>query len=156
MALARALLAHGGETILVITQTNHALDQFLEAILDSGYASSHMLRVGGRSASTRIEALSVHRALERLQAPGAARASMFPHESAQNYALGQEITAARELLEHLCDRDGALVAEQAGDGGADAAIDWRTPARVPLCAVQDIIEVCSVILGHGLCDARLR
>ena len=37
------------ETILVLCYTNHALDQFLEDILDMGVAGEDMLRLGSKS-----------------------------------------------------------------------------------------------------------
>jgi hypothetical protein len=43
VACARLLLTHGSNTIVASTYTNHALDQFLEAILDSGYSSAKTL-----------------------------------------------------------------------------------------------------------------
>lgn len=44
----RALLAHGANRVLIVTYTNHALDQILEAILDSGLPPEQLLRIGGR------------------------------------------------------------------------------------------------------------
>lgn len=46
--VARALLAHGANKLLIVTYTNHALDQILEAILDSGMSEEAVLRIGGR------------------------------------------------------------------------------------------------------------
>ena len=60
VAIARALLTavHGGgqaQPLLVLCQTNHALDQFLEALLASGVPIDDVLRVGGRSRSAQLE-----------------------------------------------------------------------------------------------------
>lgn len=46
--VARALVAHGANKLLIVTYTNHALDQILEAILDSGLEEESVLRIGGR------------------------------------------------------------------------------------------------------------
>ncbi|KAF2813185.1 P-loop containing nucleoside triphosphate hydrolase protein [Mytilinidion resinicola] len=47
--LAKILLDHTKEIILVITYTNHALDQFLEDLLDIGISRDSMLRLGSKS-----------------------------------------------------------------------------------------------------------
>lgn len=47
------LLRNTSETILCVCYTNHALDQFLEALLDKGVKD--IVRVGGRSKSERLE-----------------------------------------------------------------------------------------------------
>lgn len=48
------------ETILVVCYTNHALDQFLEDLLDIGIPQSSMVRLGGKS-TLRTEPLSLHK-----------------------------------------------------------------------------------------------
>ncbi|KXZ51993.1 hypothetical protein GPECTOR_10g1015 [Gonium pectorale] len=50
--LCDALLRHSSETILVVCYTNHALDQFLEALLDKGITD--VVRIGGRSKSEAV------------------------------------------------------------------------------------------------------
>lgn len=47
--LAKALHDFAGETILVVCYTNHALDQFLEDLLDIGIPQDSMIRLGGKS-----------------------------------------------------------------------------------------------------------
>ena len=47
--LAKALHDHTDEKILVICYTNHALDQFLEDLLDIGIAPERMVRLGAKS-----------------------------------------------------------------------------------------------------------
>ncbi|KAK3073401.1 hypothetical protein LTR53_005067 [Teratosphaeriaceae sp. CCFEE 6253] len=47
--LAKALHDHTSEKILVICFTNHALDQFLEDLLDVGIAPERMVRLGAKS-----------------------------------------------------------------------------------------------------------
>ena len=47
--LAKAFHDYTQETILVITYTNHALDQFLEDFLDIGIPSNNIVRLGSKS-----------------------------------------------------------------------------------------------------------
>ncbi|KAF1989215.1 P-loop containing nucleoside triphosphate hydrolase protein [Aulographum hederae CBS 113979] len=47
--LAKALYEHTSETILVLAFTNHALDQFLEDLLDVGISEVSMVRLGAKS-----------------------------------------------------------------------------------------------------------
>lgn len=47
------ILRHSSETILCVCYTNHALDQFLEALLDKGI--TQIVRIGSRSKSQRLE-----------------------------------------------------------------------------------------------------
>ncbi|KAK4548613.1 hypothetical protein LTR36_009523 [Oleoguttula mirabilis] len=56
--LAKALLDHTREKILVICYTNHALDQFLEDLMDIGIPQEEMVRLGAKS-SARTEPLSL-------------------------------------------------------------------------------------------------
>jgi hypothetical protein len=49
--LTKALLEYTSETILVICFTNHALDQFLEDLLDIGIPAGQMVRLGQKSTS---------------------------------------------------------------------------------------------------------
>ena len=56
--LSKAFLAHTIETILVLCYTNHALDQFLEDILDMSVAEEDMLRLGSKS-TVRTKALGL-------------------------------------------------------------------------------------------------
>ncbi|KAF2112085.1 P-loop containing nucleoside triphosphate hydrolase protein [Lophiotrema nucula] len=56
--IAKILLDYTSETILVQTYTNHALDQFLEDLLDIGIPPSSMVRLGPKS-TTRTKPLSI-------------------------------------------------------------------------------------------------
>jgi hypothetical protein len=56
--LAKALYLYTAETILLVCFKNHALDQFLEDLLDIGVPESDMLRLGGKS-TTRTEPMSL-------------------------------------------------------------------------------------------------
>jgi replication-associated recombination protein RarA len=56
--LTKAMLEHTSETILVICFTNHALDQFLEDLLDIGIPQELMVRLGQKS-TARTKALQL-------------------------------------------------------------------------------------------------
>ena len=47
--IAKAFYEHTNETILVLSYTNHALDQFLEDLLDNGIPSESVVRLGSKS-----------------------------------------------------------------------------------------------------------
>lgn len=51
--VADALVRRSTETILCVCYTNHALDQFLESLLDKGIKD--IVRLGGKSKSKRLE-----------------------------------------------------------------------------------------------------
>ncbi|KAI4103575.1 MAG: hypothetical protein L6R37_003720 [Teloschistes peruensis] len=57
--LAKVLHENFRETILVLCYTNHALDQFLEDILDIGVSDEQMLRLGSKS-NPRTKSLVLH------------------------------------------------------------------------------------------------
>ncbi|CAL1701681.1 unnamed protein product [Somion occarium] len=61
--LAKLLHDHTSEKILVVCYTNHALDQFLEDLLDIGIPSSSVVRLGGKS-TARTEPLSLFKMLQ--------------------------------------------------------------------------------------------
>jgi hypothetical protein len=58
--LTRALLDNSSETILIVCYTNHALDQFLEDLLDIGIPAKHMVRLGAKS-TPRTEPLQLYK-----------------------------------------------------------------------------------------------
>jgi hypothetical protein len=67
--VARSLLAHGHNTLLLVCYTNHALDQIVEAILDctvlwvarfSGFPENRALRIGGRRCAQYMPIVIVH------------------------------------------------------------------------------------------------
>ncbi|XDG09157.1 hypothetical protein ABKA04_008772 [Annulohypoxylon sp. FPYF3050] len=47
--LAKILLDHTKETMLVMSYTNHALDQFIEDLMDIGIDDNHIVRLGSKS-----------------------------------------------------------------------------------------------------------
>lgn len=67
--LSKAFHAHTNETVLVMCYTNHALDQFLEDLLDIGINASSIVRLGSKS-SDRTSSLGL-----RNQYPNYNRAS---------------------------------------------------------------------------------
>jgi hypothetical protein len=119
----RALLAPKEAKVLVICFTNHALDCFLEGLLDAGVHKEAILRLGGRTTSPRVEELSI-----KLLTGKENRASMGRTEKACNYTLRMELEALQPVLEerwkHL--RSSSL---------------WR-PGRVHFNEVEQELEVC--------------
>ncbi|KAF8465537.1 P-loop containing nucleoside triphosphate hydrolase protein [Kalaharituber pfeilii] len=78
--LVKVLLANRATTgigpIICVCYTNHALDQFLENLLNEGVAN--IIRIGSRSQSPRIAALSLHNALQNFpRAPTPERRAVF-------------------------------------------------------------------------------
>lgn len=49
--IAKALYKHTSEIILVLSYTNHILDQFLKDLLDNGIPSEDIVRIGSKSTS---------------------------------------------------------------------------------------------------------
>ncbi|KAL7793693.1 P-loop containing nucleoside triphosphate hydrolase protein [Trichoderma ceciliae] len=56
--IARTLMELTEYRILVLSYTNHALDQFLEDLMNNGIAGSHMVRIGSK-ATARTDALRI-------------------------------------------------------------------------------------------------
>ncbi|KAJ3220067.1 hypothetical protein HDU67_006823 [Dinochytrium kinnereticum] len=80
-------LSSPNEPILLVCFTNHALDQFIEHILDAGY--SKIVRMGGRSRVERIQALS----LQNISSPGSVTNKSVPK------ATYQELEQCEKRLE---------------------------------------------------------
>jgi AAA domain len=57
--LAKFLHDHSEQTILVVTATNHALDQFLEDLTNIGIPLNSLVRLGGK-ANAQMEAISLY------------------------------------------------------------------------------------------------
>lgn len=80
----------------MVCYTNHALDQFLEDIMDSGVPPAHMTRLGGKS-TTRTAQLTI---------PIGARASYPLTQEDRSVLRGQDLAAARfksQLMQALPD-----------------------------------------------------
>lgn len=58
--IAKAILSETAETILVVCYTNHALDQFLEELMDIGVPETEICRLGGSAKiSARLQPLTI-------------------------------------------------------------------------------------------------
>ncbi|RFU29072.1 hypothetical protein B7463_g7259, partial [Scytalidium lignicola] len=108
--LAKALLENSRETILVLCYTNHALDQFLEDILNIGVVTQDMLRLGSKSTSA-TKHLGLHEQSGSYRRTRDSWILLNQHESKIDH-LSQEIqdqatnfrhlkASAKELLEFL-------------------------------------------------------
>ena len=75
--LAEIFLASSDHTILVVTFTNHALDDFLESLLDNGV--KEIVRMGGRSRSDRLSEYNLRELSQSGKAP-------FSREQTRRYA----------------------------------------------------------------------
>ncbi|EME81372.1 uncharacterized protein MYCFIDRAFT_139817 [Pseudocercospora fijiensis CIRAD86] len=108
--LAKALYGNTSENLLVICYTNHALDQFLEDLLDIGIPSNAMVRLGSKS-TARTKHLSLRdQALANLRTQENWSNIKRLHEEVdeQEAALGSSTDALTSLrvsgdalLEHL-------------------------------------------------------
>eukprot|EP00397_Hematodinium_sp_SG-2012_P000289 GEMP01000289.1.p1 GENE.GEMP01000289.1~~GEMP01000289.1.p1 ORF type:complete len:2487 (+),score=732.48 GEMP01000289.1:46-7506(+) len=83
------ILKETTETILCVCYTNHALDQFLESLLDKGVSS--IVRIGGRSKSVRLEPFNI-------------RELSFNSRSLRPLALRRRVAILKEQEESLCFR----------------------------------------------------
>ena len=105
--LAQALLKHTSETMLVVCYTNHALDQFLEDLLDIGIPAEYMTRLGGKF-TPRTEPLQLHKQSSNERHPFhiinplEARAEVEEEESRNLLSSLQNFKMDRHrLMEHL-------------------------------------------------------
>jgi hypothetical protein len=90
--LAEIFLSSTPSTILIVTFTNHALDDLLEDLLDVGITG--IVRLGGRSKSDRLVQYNL-RELGRSKAP-------FSREQTRRFAqLKEEIEQAKQDVERL-------------------------------------------------------
>ncbi|KAI1142174.1 P-loop containing nucleoside triphosphate hydrolase protein [Hypoxylon sp. FL0543] len=71
--LAKILLDHTEETMLVLSYTNHALDQFAEDLLDIGIGPGYIVRLGSKF-TDRTEPLTL-----KFQSPASLRTTMTRH-----------------------------------------------------------------------------
>lgn len=76
--------------ILVVCYTNHALDSFLESLLDCGCGEG-LVRVGGKSRSARLDAYNLSSLGEKAGGK-------------EVYEAYKELDEARGVIERLCDR----------------------------------------------------
>ncbi|GFH25754.1 uncharacterized protein HaLaN_23766, partial [Haematococcus lacustris] len=97
--LSQAIVHHSQETILCVCYTNHALDQFLEALLDKGIKD--IVRIGGGSKSSRLAPYNVWELSEEEDRT---------MSSARRYGTLQELVSAD--LKHIRDLELKLAALQ--------------------------------------------
>ena len=91
--LAQILLATTNETILCVTYTNHALDDFLESLLDVDITS--IVRLGGRSQSRRLAQYTLREQASPSNAP-------FTLDQTRRFAqLKETIRSAEKDVERL-------------------------------------------------------
>ncbi|KAF5840887.1 hypothetical protein DUNSADRAFT_15255 [Dunaliella salina] len=90
--LVESLLRCSTQTILVVCYTNHALDQFLEALLNKGI--EQIVRVGGRSRSRKLEPKNLRELARNTQAASQA-------ERRQEWRLRQEFEELKAQAQHL-------------------------------------------------------
>lgn len=105
--LAQALVKHTSETMLVICYTNHALDQFLEDLLDIGIPAEYMIRLGAKS-TPRTEPLQLYKQSSNERHPfgliNALRDEADEEEESSRHllsALQNFRIDRRSLMEHL-------------------------------------------------------
>ncbi|PVI08396.1 P-loop containing nucleoside triphosphate hydrolase protein [Periconia macrospinosa] len=108
--ISKILHDHTNETILVLTYTNHALDQFLNDIRNAGIPSSSIVRLGGKySDDTKALSIREQQSTYKMQKT---TYSMIEEQKSQSEALlslltGKTATFAapqsfrKELLEYL-------------------------------------------------------
>ena len=78
-----ALIRLSKVTILCVCYTNHALDQFLESLLDKGITS--IIRIGSRSKSQRLEQYNLFTVLRNSSSSGSPKLPL--NESRRMWSL---------------------------------------------------------------------
>ncbi|KAL9068301.1 MAG: hypothetical protein Q9157_006551 [Trypethelium eluteriae] len=115
--IAKLLYDHTSEKILVMAFTNHALDQYLEDLLDIGIPPAAIVRLGFKS-TTRTESLNIQRQESKYRRTYASYALM-DHFNEEAREIEKKLKAAvasfrdfkytnHELLEHLEFEDSAF------------------------------------------------
>ncbi|KAH8922476.1 P-loop containing nucleoside triphosphate hydrolase protein [Atractiella rhizophila] len=96
--LTRVLLNNGYSGILTLCFTNHALDQFLEHLLD-GNVTKKLIRIGARSKSDKLTAYNLREAVEALAQLGRRRATWQEYKF-----LKSEREQGEKRLKEVCDQ----------------------------------------------------
>ena len=98
--LAQTILASTSETILCVCYTNHALDDFLEGLLDVGIRD--IVRIGGRSKNDRLAEFNLREKAKGGKAP-------FSREQTRRYAqlkgTIEEAVKEVESIQKVCARE---------------------------------------------------
>ena len=124
VAVARALLSNPNSVVLLLTYTNHALDSFCEAVLDSGLPMTQLLRIGRRSKAERLAPACFH----TIKSNTVPRVPLELSEQRRRGDLIETSDGAVQGLRELWDR---LVGGPWGGQAAD----------VPLLLLEEVIEV---------------
>jgi AAA domain len=104
--LARVIRQTTNESILCVCYTNHALDQFLEHMLDNG--ERNLVRIGGRSKSDRLKEYSL-RDLARVKAkPDSFGQKRIKQVCAQLHKIKDEMVAAVSQLKEPLKWEGCV------------------------------------------------
>jgi hypothetical protein len=101
--LAELFLASTDHIILVVTFTNHALDDFLESLLDNGV--NEIVRIGGRSRSDRLSEYNLRELGRSGKAP-------FSREQTRRYAQLKETI---EKAEKDVNRQTKIISREIGE-----------------------------------------
>lgn len=88
--LAKVLLDHTTEKILVMSYTNHALDQFAEDLLDIGISDSMIVRLGSKSTNRTEPLLLKHQTIDSVRI-GKTRHELIDFETAKLDSLTEII-----------------------------------------------------------------
>ena len=94
--LTKALLEHTSGTILVVCYTNHALDQFLEELLDTGVPAVWMVRLGQKS-TTRTEPLQLRKQASTANPPWSVINAMKEETDSLELSLHSLLTGLQNL-----------------------------------------------------------
>lgn len=110
VALCDLILKHSSASIMCVCYTNHALDQFLEALLDKGITG--IVRIGSHSKSKRLEQYN----LRELEAKNRGL-NLTLAENRRFSVLHRELEQVQDRITELAD---LLTASQGGQGAQGA------------------------------------
>eukprot|EP00775_Hariotina_reticulata_P004273 gene4273-4526_t len=174
--LCELILKHSNQTIMCVCYTNHALDQFLEALLDKGITD--IVRIGSRSKSKRLEEYNLKEKARkaRSQSFSTAEARRFGAVHSELESVDAQIKGLADKLAHgarhkgsvdryLADVKAAAAAKASGsDGGWQSAggrkAKWkpqdamRTPSTEVKAAAEALEAVSSPAEAEQLFQSR--
>ena len=102
----------GNSPILVVCYTNHALDQFLEGILQ--FHRTGIVRVGGRSESEALKELNLNALTKRLRQDKEVPGTIFRNQKRLRYELYDMKDTMEETVKEL-NRQGTINVKSIGD-----------------------------------------
>lgn len=124
--LCELVLKHSTEKILCVCYTNHALDQFLEALLNKGITD--VVRIGSRSRSKQLEQYNLRELASKSRAQ-----SLNPAELRRMAVVYRSIESTEKRLQQLADMltttagplvissDGRVYSQAAGSPGRSSS-----------------------------------